>query len=378
MPWLKPIFWLVLKIKFRVADLSLVVIIIHISKLIRSYFFQVFQKIRNSTIAYKCLSKVSLNSQLRQALPYDLGITYHFLYELEQDLAENLEKFFQNIPNLKVLKLGGFPDDEIVGQIIPKNCSKLASLTLNLNFSNCVDKRRLTDEGICDYIEDSNKKLQHLDLSQISLAPTLSAKSVIGLYKLEKLTRLQLRNSHFEYIDVFKIKENTSVKSLSVHFELCGEKIDKIIRIVDEIFTKLNKLEFHQISFQNPKNYSNLDLKHISSTLQSFSIAEIINCDSLMNNFPNLEEISCYGCAHPFPQSSKNWPNLKKFSILRDNFDHSILSPNLQKMTHLQNFCIISNDLSIKDVKPHLPLTCNINIETENMIKCSKDDFINY
>ena len=286
---------------------------------------------------------------------------------MEPDLAEDLEKFFQNVPNLKVLKLKGFPDDEIVGQIIPKNCSKLVSLTLNLNFSNCVDKRRLTDEGICDFIEDSNKKVEHLDLSQISLAPTLSAKSVIGLYKLEKLTRLQLRNSHFEYIDIFKIKENTSVKSLSVHCELCGEKIDKIILIIDKLFTKLNKLEFHQISFQNPKNYSNLNLKHLNSTLKSFSIDEIINCDSLMNNFPNLEEISCYGCAHPFPQSSKNWPSLKKFTILRYSFDNSILSPNLQKMTHLENFHIVSNDLNIKDIKPYLPKTCIINVETENV-----------
>ena len=76
---------------------------------------------------------------------------------MEQDFDKDLEKFIQNIPNLKVLKLEGFPDDEIVGQVIPKNCSNLVSLTLNLNFSNCVDKRRLTDEGICDFIEDSNK-----------------------------------------------------------------------------------------------------------------------------------------------------------------------------------------------------------------------------
>ena len=304
------------------------------------------------------------------------GIKCNFLYELEPNLAQDLEKFFQNVPNLKVLRLKGFPDDEIVGQIIPKSCSKLISLTLNLNFSNCRDRRRLTDEGICDFIEDSNKKLEHLDLSQISLAPTLSAKSVIELYKMEKLTRLQLRNSHFEYIDAFKIKENTSIKALSVHCELRGEKINKIILMIDKIFTTLNQLEFHQISFQNPKNYSNLDLKHLNNTLKSFSIDEIINCESLMNNFSNLEEISCYGCAHPIPQSCKNWPSLKKFAILRYSFDNSILSPNLQKMTNLENFHLVSDDLKINDVKPYLPKTCNINIERENMTEFSKDNFI--
>ena len=321
-----------------------------------------------------------MSSQLRDT--NGLGITeswYNkYVYEFDQDLGKNLEKFFQNIPNLKVLKLGGFPDDEMVGQIIPKNCSKLASLTLNLNFSNCGDKRRLTDEGICDFIEDSNKTLQHLDLSQISLTPTLSAKSVIALYKLENLTRLELRNSHFEHIEAFRIEENTSLKSLSVYSAFCGEKIDKIILIADKLFTKLNKLKIHRISFQNPKNYSNLELKHLPTTLQSFYIEEIINCESLINNFPNLEEISCFGCAHPFPQSSENWPNLKKITILGDNFDRSIVFPNLQKMTQLQNFCIISNDFNINDVRPYLPLTCNINIETEDMIECSKDHFIDF
>ena len=134
--------------------------------------------------------------------------------------------------------------------------------------------------------------------------------------------------------------------------------------------------KFHQISFQNPKNYSYLDLKHLNNTLKSFSIDEIINCESLMNNFSNLEEISCYGCAHPIPESSKNWPSLKKFAILRYSFDNSILSPNLQKMTNLENFHLVSDDLKINDVKPYLPTTCNINIERENMTECSKDNFI--
>ena len=47
-------------------------------------------------------------------------------------------------------------------------------------------------------------------------------------------------------------------------------------------------------------------------------------------------------------------------------------------MTQLQNFCIISNDFNINDVRPYLPLTCNINIETEDMIECSKDHFIDF
>ena len=99
------------------------------------------------------LSKVSLSSQLRDTNGLGITLSWYnkYVYEFDQDLGKNLEKFFQNIPNLKVLKLGGFPDDEIVGQIIPKNCSKLASLTLDLNFSNCGDKRRLTDEVMLDF-----------------------------------------------------------------------------------------------------------------------------------------------------------------------------------------------------------------------------------
>ena len=115
--------------------------------------------------------------------------------------------------------MDAFPDDEIVGNILVKTCKNLVGLSLESNFTNCVDKERLTDEGICDFIEDSNQKLQMLDLSK-ALSANISAKTIVNLSQLKCLTTLGLHSAQFNHFNLyFKSQEIHSVTHLSIN---CG------------------------------------------------------------------------------------------------------------------------------------------------------------
>ena len=311
-----------------------------------------------------------------------------FLYEIDSELASNLKNFFQNVPNVKFLQLEGFPDDEIVGEIVSTFCQKLISLTLNLNFLNCVDKQRLTDEGICDFIEDSNQNLEHLDLSQLSI-PNISAKSVITLHKLKCLRKVELRDVHLQYFDLYYKSDFVikSVKVLSIYCGLRDEKIQDLIFIIDQLFIELKYLAFHQISYQNPKNYSQLKLQHLNRTLQSFSIEETVCLDQLFSTFPNLIEVSCLRCnsygddTYP-PEIKKSetkiWP-LNKFKISYTNITSlSPLVSILKNMPSLKHFYLVSNTINIDDIRLHLPKNCEIEILKGDANKICRDSFIEF
>ena len=297
-------------------------------------------------------------------------------------MTENLEKLFKNTPNLKFLKMTAFPDDEIVGNILVKTCKNLIGLSLESNFTNCVDKTRLTDEGICDFIEDSNQKLQILDLSK-ALSANISAKTIVNVSQLRCLTKLGLHSYQFEHFNLyFKGQEIHSVIQLSINCGFSGEKFADLLSNIDKLFVKLKSLSFQEIVYQSPKEYSNLNFVNLNKTVVDFSIEESISIGDLISIFPELIELSCLGYSYPpsteNSEMSFNAFKLKKFSLLRFNSNLLTLKIILKNMPNLENFLLASDVISIKDVKPTLPLNCDVEIVKEHMNKLRKDSFMEF
>ena len=302
-----------------------------------------------------------------------------FLYENNYDLTENLEKLFKNVPNLKHLKMDAFPDDEIVGNILVKTCKNLVGLSLESNFTNCVDKERLTDEGICDFIEDSNQKLQLLDLSK-ALSANISAKTIVNLSQLKCLTKLGLHSAQFDHFNLyFKSQIIHSVTHLSINCGFGREKFAHLLSNIDKLFVKLKSLTFQEIVYQSPKEYSDLKLTNLSENLEAFSIEESISIGDLLAIFPKIKELSCMGCYNPPSVDSEvTFSGITKFSLLRFNFEPERLRKILKNMPNLEKFVLVSDTVEVKDVKPNLPLNCDVEIVKENMNKVHKDSFMEF
>ena len=275
--------------------------------------------------------------------------------------------------------MDAFPDDEIIGNILVKTCQNLIGLSIESNFTNCVDKERLTDEGLCDYIEDSNKKLQILDLSK-ALSANISAKTIVNLSQLKCLTKLGLHSAQFEHFNLyFKDQEIHSVTQLSIKCGFGREKFATLLTNIDKLFVKLESLSFQEIVYQSPNEYSKLNLVNLSENLVAFSIEESISIRDLVSIFPKIEKLSCMGCFNPPSWHSEvNYVGITKFSLLRFNFELEVLQKILKNMPNLERFLLVSDTVGIKDVKPNLPLNCDVEIVKENMNKVRKDSFMEF
>ena len=149
---------------------------------------------------------------------------YGFKYEVnENEWKTRLSRLLKKLPNLSEINLlNGFCDDDVIC-LVGKYCNRLTVKRIRIccAATECADPERLTDEGMCEFIDrysgtyglegDSDVPpavLTHLDLSDCHY-PNITAKTLSNLGKLKYLKRVDLRLMHFQWGELFDLPMKT-------------------------------------------------------------------------------------------------------------------------------------------------------------------------
>ena len=158
-----------------------------------------------------------------------------FRYEANDDEWKmRLAKLLKNLPNLsEIILLNGFCDDDVIS-LIGKNCDRCKILRIRICCEDfeCADPERLTDEGMCEFIDRFSGSygregyeipdgvppatLTHLDLGDCHY-PNITAKTISSLGKLRNLERVDLRLMHFQWGELFSSCNNKHLDKKGIH-----------------------------------------------------------------------------------------------------------------------------------------------------------------
>ncbi len=150
-----------------------------------------------------------------------------FKYEIhDADLKSKLEKVLRKMPNVRHLILHNFVDDDVLSMVARINAKSLDTLEIKTFPLGCVDDHRLTDEGVCDFVDDILRVkpvLKQVDFSDVFVS-RIQAKSILYFNKIPSLTNIKLQPQHLTHLDnaIAHCKSedyrNKSVRQIAVKF----------------------------------------------------------------------------------------------------------------------------------------------------------------
>ena len=206
---------------------------LHINEIFNdSGFNQRFDFVLKSEQDFPYLKKLSLGSSA-----VDKSVEA-FKYEThEEELKEALEVIVKKMPNLEVLFLDSFCDDDILSEIVAP-IKTLKELRLDHMPLSCPDDERFTDDGLLDFITRTKSSITTLYLKN-SICCGLTCKSLLRLKRLKELKKLSLFSKHLQYfkhsIDHFEESyENYSVESIEYN-AIYGAKSEDL-KILSRMF----------------------------------------------------------------------------------------------------------------------------------------------
>ncbi len=213
----------------------------------------------------------------------------YFAYEVQgEKLKDDLVIFLRKAPNLSDLTIEAFCDDEILAEIVAQNCPKLKSLKIVLESLSCADNRRLTDDGIIDFIEDSNLNLCQMDLSEC-VASDVTFKSLRILPKLTHLVAIKLYSEHLQCFDLFFNQDSIhpGVKKLSIVVSLFDTDFSGLVQNLCTVFPNVEKLEIE--SYFSASTALNTSLGNWRSSVKTLIYDDERILKSLKPLLTNLE-----------------------------------------------------------------------------------------
>lgn len=289
-----------------------------------------------------------------------------FLYETEDFLLkDSLKVVLGKTPNLKDLSIFSFCDDDILSEVIAQHCHKLTRLKIALEVLSTPDSRRLTDEGLIDFIEDSKCQLEHLDLVEAESC-SLTAESLVRLKKFSSLTSLEIHGNHLSLLEHATRKDhvNLTVTRLRIVQHIFHESIKTILEGVDKVFVNVQDLDV-DFSLPGANIWREIDCIHLVNlphSVRTFSGQVPRHVDKLTKMFPGLKQLTMTevrGIEH----ASHKMPQLKHLAIrLTDLRYVETLSelipkfPNLERL-ELNAFPSFRYPCEVA-IKPLSPLNC--------------------
>ena len=162
--------------------------------------------------------------KLMQIEELTLGVTNSFLSTLyekyENDWKSRIHRLLKMLPNLsEITLLNGFCDDDVIC-LIGQHCDRLnlKKLRICCEAFECTDPDRLTDDGLCEFIDRLSGSysieghrndtdaipaaLAHLDLGDCHY-PNITSKTLSNLGKLKNLNKIDIRLLHLRWGEMF-------------------------------------------------------------------------------------------------------------------------------------------------------------------------------
>jgi len=350
---------------------------------------EIFQHIVESdSEKYSHFSRVILSS-------CDVSTNLSYIYQVTDSIWKpQLEVFLDKLTNISHLTLKYFCDDDTLA-MVGKLCKNLHNLEIQL-LPETVKDQQLTDDGFDDFIQYQlrNPSLKEINLKEC-YSHSITSRSTISLSEIPTLHCMHIRSFHLSWISlqICNRKRDTfpasqTLKHISINFFTNGSEVLDTIKncfdvvpeprfvqflldLIPLIFNKLETIHLDGIhgdllpvkdeTFRFLKNVVTMRIKKFPRLLD---LTPYLYC---------LEDLEIHHVPFIFAEKEDKigqncyFPNLRKLTIYRDGFRHSILLSDL--------IALINLTPALKQLKIHqLTLKSKFNDE---IVNSEENEFIN-